>query len=1088
MGFFVLDILNAGGFLSSVILFVNNVFELNYYTRIFLDPIDNFYILNKIMIVLASFIVLYMTITSPYDTESFNLTSDVRYLVIFCICLLYLSLSTAVKDPELILSASYETLTQQLEPFLSFAVDESDFVNFNTVSAFTYYFLLGFNIARLYCFGYAIMNMFILISNTDIRKRSYYKHLQVTLIERSFYIILIGVNFILSIVSFVGEKSWEQYVKETTYGSLKKQTLDTFDNVMELLDDKDWIKFFQSTDFSFLYTFFGEMLMLVMALAIVVLFHTEFQYCLIVCSFVSINLMSRLDSIGDDSWKFSVVVILFLLEFIPSCLLVLKIIWTGLRSNPVDTVMNPIPNILFKAGNMLSVISLIFLFFAYTYPWVQLRFTPSGITLSVEEGISAASDKIDGLVADVLGVTKVLDPCVRKKVSREETTFNLDNNSDITGFDSNEFQFLDTIANNVERVLSADSTSKYRACVNSYPIVNGYKTIDYNTASKNTATCVSFKTDIEKQVSDMKSKYFDDQDGEISRSYTDEDAEDEDSVFVDERCRNVQCTVLLSAGVAAVALAAFPFGGTAGMAAKITSKAVHTVYKIGRKFARVLPKIKRRKKTIKRMAKVIQTLAISTTKKVVLTNDMLWIFLPLIIGGFVSIVLIVIRRRVFIDKTASESVQRTQRIAQGLKFLFGIWTPIVLSEFIFLVVLTFFKSYLVTFLTFLPETFLRGEAEFGMGYESLRLAYSIGLSGHACVLVSNLMYLTVNSVFLVVYTILKPFYDVLRGIWELVRNLFFPKRVRNKKTGKRAVSDTLLQVFGNWNSQWLFPLLFSIPVVILYSISFDPSYKYIKFGYTANSRLLSASSDLGDTILIADQTESIGVDTDDEQCGLVGEIVTAVLNSLKTLAKVSYELSNFSLLIQGALNLSTDFLSKLRPLLDSTIIALDFLLFDNAIVENLIIFAIPIINTMLIFVSWVTIFLVGKLSEASLLYRLFAKNYVYDPENRNDGERADEVLNYTIPIFIFYMSLVNIVINQMVMGLAQIASNVDMPFISLSVATGTKFYFTILASLLNILSVVALYVNLVFPDENTMKQKQLSVMDRLDYERRAHFA
>lgn len=76
-----------------------------------------------------------------------------------------------------------------------------------------------------------------------------------------------------------------------------------------------------------------------------------------------------------------------------------------------------------------------------------------------------------------------------------------------------------------------------------------------------------------------------------------------------------------------------------------------------------------------------------------------------------------------------------------------------------------------------------------------------------------------------------------------------------------------------------------------------------------------------------------------------------------------------------------------------------------------------------------------------------------------DIERS---FNMSLPVLIVTFAISNYLMHNLIYSLTGFVTGANLPFIAISCAASTKYYMSFLASMLNMASVLCLYINTVF--------------------------
>ena len=245
----------------------------------------------------------------------------------------------------------------------------------------------------------------------------------------------------------------------------------------------------------------------------------------------------------------------------------------------------------------------------------------------------------------------------------------------------------------------------------------------------------------------------------------------------------------------------------------------------------------------------------------------------------------------------------------------------------------------------------------------------------------------------------------------------------------------IIDIFSNYNSMYFQPMLFSLPVVYIVFENIINDKEYMNVYYRGNSDTADMNDSLTETIGQRERAEAVNQETDNSACGVVGNIIAAVLSVAMNV--VNNALGDFVLLIDDVYSAAGDFLEILGKLveIDRLQINLQAIEFLGEFMQNVLIYAIPMGCTGVLIAAWV-------------------QSLVYVP--------TKQYLAY-ISMGVFIASTANLLIHQSFGGIMAIISDFEMPFITLQIEMSSDHYMTQLCSLLNIASVIVIALNYFIP-------------------------
>lgn len=1077
--FILFDLANFVSFCSSLILFVNVVFEMRYELNTLQNLDENIYFIQNLLAAFCCFASLYFTIVSPFEDAFYNIADNAGHMILVASCFSFTALIEVTEDPSLIVDATYDILRNDNDLLNQFDVEDELFDDYFIMSDFTYYFLLAFGFAKLWLSLVAVGWGVFIVLNMEVFEISlskcifrispkYIRAIRNTFVNRILIGTIIGLGAFASIVAFTRERS----------ELIIHHPLESMSDVTTYLSDTDLVKIFHSKDFISYYTFFVTWELYILGAIMLIVFDYEYKWALIPGIMATSQVLVILDRNDIDDWMFTTnFVLLFIQVYVLISFLTLEAYYYYLHPKGLDRLFMPFPNTVYKTGICLTIISLLFVYAGYRFPWMEIDVEPNfGLGERAEELIREVDDFTDQLYDDMRDFAIMLNPCL-KKTDDYTVTFEDNDGNPVETINSvsTNGQYSDLFYDERKRIRD-DPANKYFTCV---AASDPYSHININDGG----TCQDLYeefTEKEKEVNDANDRETQD----LDRSYNADLAEQDTGYFVNQKCLDIACYVLLGVGIAAIAMSFVPFvGGPIAMTMKITSKATHTLFKIGKKLTRVMGKLRTKRKTIKRIRKVLSKLVVRGTTAMAFTNSMALIFLPVVIGAFIAIILVIVRRKITINPRLPELEQRKQKISMAVRFILGFWAPVLVAEVIVFFFLSFIPVMIQEMLDVIPDSMARGTLYTFAGYDALRICYFVAICGHLLLAASNIIYIGYQSVFAFLYAVWSVYKAIIIGIYRLI-----VPRKRIKVTRASVEYNSTVTFFGNWNTKWLLPMIISLPIFWFFINSLsDRSLKYVNFYYGPNAELVGSSKDLADVTISNEQVEGVQESAESESCGVVGQAVTAFIASIN-IGRISWggivvDMQRFKDKINGALSAAGDTLEELSQLLGIDKLAIAIVMFSSNFLENLFIFGLPVIGAGLTVAGWLVTFIGAKIEEGSILYSLLVRGYVkkQDPDLVADDASIEATAEIGVPFFVLFLAIVNFIVHETVMAVVDMIATGNIPLIQIGAEPSTKFYQTQICSLLNLLAVIALYVNMVFPDYyDEIREEEVILEEELD--------
>lgn len=1098
------QLFNFTVFIAALILFVNNLFSFTFRADLF-DGIERtLYLVEDSSIVLASFLLLYLSILSPYDDIiNYGVKTQNLITVVYLACLLIVSTSSIIEDPRLLLSES----TSVFDPSdfvgdLTSVQLDIDLILDDDLQAFGLIVVTLVNFSKIVTFFAALLYGLLVLLRTwpTINRGNVIKTFRIDITTRVIYLIVIissGVIWFKRSIGFTEEQ--------------REPLFTTYQTTLTLLGETD-ASGINSVAYQYYIKLLSTVGMFVLAAYITIVYRNPSSASLIIF-FASLTNLVILDELVDDSPLFNYVFLIMMFALSASVMVIIEFLFTQSYSGLFLTI----PNVLYKVGNIFNVLSAPFLILSISYSWVDFRFAPnSNLTGSTFEVFINASESIETVVDRISDVGQRLDPC--SKSVFQTLPVDDDLSDSFTAISS--VAQLDTEFRNVREDLFNDADDPLNTCV------IGSGDFPFRTDIQ---VCSNLKDDQTNTRSSFK------QNEEISGSLDIEYEELEVGTIVNAECRNKQCESLLVLGVAAIGIANIPFMGGVGYGMGLAARAANVVYKVGRTILRVIKKLRTRANTLRKLARTISKLVKVTRNSLKFKPEHVIILLPVILGAIVSLAILMFRRNVYVEakgedttkpiesktkigntesKTESNKntlmVERTKRKKQtsGFVLAIGIFLPLFMSSTVFLVFILLFDNILDSVIGALPEILVKADVSYGIGFTALEFAYWFSSVGNFMLLLSALLYAVHNNVFSP-SAVIKRF-DTDKTAVYTSASIVIPHANRLNFRQKLAARTVFLL---NWEQQWLQPLIFMLPAVVLFihsvymvdqtDVQAGLEDRYISILLNSNAELNDAREEVSETLVLQADSAAVDQDLNEFTCGLAGKIVLAILNAIPGggIRQLQSDITAFV----GNLNIGFDgaalFFEALKDLGSGVFYKVDFALFSSRNVELMFVYSIPLINFSLLFFVWLSEFLgvttataitsgitlsglidlliediltslvIGvSIGIAISLWHHFGNKRINFPlwnfisrKIVRKGDSGDVSIEDTIPVFLFYSSLIQITIHLTIGNMIKFVGNSELPFIQLSIQTDTLFLKAVCCGLFGIISAMIVYLNTVLP-------------------------
>jgi hypothetical protein len=1014
---------------------------------------------------------MYFSISSPYEYEEVNEedNSNRKYIdkngkpighwenttkvgaynsyvdVIMFVALMYNSTSTVLEDTDILYTFTSDTIFKGLNTVSNVTgLDGQEFIfqevfnvidNDLDITALGAQFVQLVNYSKIGSFLGALYYLVILVLNDppDLSPSTW----------KRFFRSLPGRSAILSVLVF----NVYVYVNTltTTEREVKRTSFLHLNEITRIRGIEDLGSFWMDETVVYIFKDVTMGLLIVVALYILV-FYGKYKMALLPTVLVTLHNLIRADEDGYSDTEFTVLVVMgyimltSIIAFTTS-----YFIKDGSGYSPLYTATNIIPNVLYKLGHILGIVAVCLLFVAYQYDWIDFQFQPGNLAKDAADKITKAGDVIDVYFEKLLDMAMTLDPCVVK----------------IPRIDTSNIMTVDDIPDRMADARGEARQGEYnmaKCTEDSYPY-----NIDRPFPLGHIIKCNKFASAMEEEERRLRDEYTDVENKNAALGMspiTEENLEDE--FYVSQSCRDTQCAVLTSLVVLGMAIAWVPFIGGIGPIISNTGRAAHNVFRIGRKLAKFLPRMKKIRRSVVKLARRIRKLAVVTKGGMSYSHTLAVIFLPVIVSAAVSLTLIMFKRKVV--KVDGEKITRTERVQQGLSLAMSLTLPIVLFEAVFLLVTFFYPELVQLIMDQLPQTFVQGEMEVMVGYRALQYSYFISLIGNVMVLISNLAFSFENGVF----GILDIFKGWARNFIRSVRERRIKRKAerqeaktqagpgQNKKSPLKKIITRIKKIAKNllnWKVKFLQPFIFSMPVIYLAWLAHnDPSIKYVNVYYSAKPEAASAQEEIGGTIRQEESSTSLSFDISDNTCGPVGAVIKGLLDLIGGLDAIEGIFNQFGGSIAEALQAAGQFVEELTALVSVPRFEIEMKLFDSELVENIVVFFIPLLCTAVLGIIWV-------------ISLFFQQVYLLNPFTRVEHKPTTDEMLSKASVFVVSGSLINIATHMLVGSLILVIVNSDLPYIQIQSELGDKHYITLLCSIFNMISGVAVYVNTVAPPQ-----------------------
>lgn len=987
-------------FCASMCLTANNILDMSYNINNSFFYSTNIVVIYDALLILCSFYVMMNSIETPFSINASSKLDESLGSIVYYIALVYSSASTVVEDPNMLFTATFDIINNNFgDKPLNLKIDifQSGRDEMHRTGLA---FLTIVNFSKILLLITSLIYLFSVTTYTKVFiSKEMLKSIKKTSIYRLLMFSIITLNLVITFQNINVDKTKLDHLQNSleVFNSMNASSI-----ASTLIDPK-----FQSTIEDF------AIFSLVIASYYITIFYEHYEYSLFCILALTLQNIVKMDLLLQDDDVFSVMVVTFFISSV-----ILASYGTRLLYENRDSVkqsVNVLPGAIYKFGLILCILSLFFVILAFNYEWFNFRYEPSGISADAANAIEAAADRIDGVVDKLSSVARVLDPCSRR---------NFEDIPDVK------------LVNNVDEIEKSLKESRRQAAFSNTNLgvcvsqSDPFNMIDFG--SNPPAQCTTFEEQLEDTRNDLIETFNANDEG--FKDF-DPEADAEDEFFVDQRCAKIKCDVLTGVTTAAIAASFIPFGSAAAAAASMAARAAFRVFRMGRRITRFLPRMIRKKQKVVKLARRIRKLAIATRSTTRFSKQIAVIFLPVILLAGISLTLLMFRRSVRLS-SGNQSVAGTN----GIKFIVGVFGPVAVVEIFFFIALTIIPEVIQSVLDELPDEFVVGTFEIGVGYTCLKFAYFLSSLG-ALLSIVGVVILTYNNF-------------IMSLLEKVMKKIKKGRQTRIKTDGHikytQILSDNVDRWF-NWNPKYFQPLVFSLPSIywILHALYNQPKYVIITYG--SNDDVSRANDELLETSLQRERSEGFDMEFDENACGAVAKLVLVILEAVGGLDAIKNLLSGFTGVLKDAFDGVADFIKSISDLVDIDLFEINIPPFSAILgaFGVLIAFALPIICIVALFYLW---------------YISFTQKFVQVSPNQGDGT-VGYGLDGSVAILVFFLSIMNVVGHYIISGLITTVFNTDMPFIKVNAEMGECFFNTQLASLFTLIASISLYVNIILPPE-----------------------
>ena len=164
------QLINFGVFLSSLILFLNNLFDFKFKAKLVTELDDNIPVANDIALLVCSFLVMYMSIVTPFEVsvvKNFGERIESFFDIIFFTAMLYTSTTIVIDDPSVLISTTFEAFSVISDELggIDLAISTNE-LNIGSITLFSFMLIQAVNLAKIYLIAASGTYLFYIVWNT----------------------------------------------------------------------------------------------------------------------------------------------------------------------------------------------------------------------------------------------------------------------------------------------------------------------------------------------------------------------------------------------------------------------------------------------------------------------------------------------------------------------------------------------------------------------------------------------------------------------------------------------------------------------------------------------------------------------------------------------------------------------------------------------------------------------------------------------------------------------------------------------------------------------------------------------------------
>lgn len=653
--------------------------------------------------------------------------------------------------------------------------------------------------------------------------------------------------------------------------------------------------------------------------------------------------------------------------------------------------------LLWRLGITLGIVSLVLAIISTQAQWFVFQIHAGSIPNATLHVLNDTVSDIEELGTTAFDAIKKLDPC---------QWGNKHNNPNIN----------DNVSYNYNSYPSNNNIPNSDFSLSDYDIKN------MKCTSSGSASCAyinEIKAHVDKRRGDQDSLY---ENSEIKKLHTQYQTfldMESDGGYLDSmrQCHTIECDVVLGVAIAAEvslfagdSLSWIPgVGGaidTAAWFAEIGNRVGHNIIKYAMKGARFLTNLAKKIEYLKPLIDLLKNVSeLAFKKSFQMHLDMLLVYVPLVLNGFICILIGFWRR------------ENVHKAFQMYSIVVTFYVPLMILNLTMVGLMYLFPIIVQDICAEIPRAIMIVIPEEHVGFSLLRTSYLLS---------------TMGSIILVLSSLLDDAYFMRKKTFA-IRQFF--KHPFEKK--ERQIS-TEVDMNAYIDNGFLQALIISSPVVVLFFMAYHYDWKFVSYHYGPSGPLLKIVNSFHGHTNIAQETNNMNEWVNENSlCGIVGKAIESsihlVINEVSTFTEnVITKLDKF---VDGIIHFS-DIISKFENSGKKLVNVIDA---TWVIMEKTLVLIVPLLSTILLFVTTLV------LPRTSTEYK----------------EEGASIVKQILLIGIYY----NVVMIVMMQQLFSTVSNMELHVLYFEFKPGPLMAIGLVASGLNMMSLVSLYVEKVYKVE-----------------------